>query len=88
MADGINQPGNYHGQDDEQIIIRHLYVVGINLESRKDGCEHKAPQVFATIGQHYTCNQWWQISQGPHLPDVTCGNDNEEIGAEGPYDRA
>ena len=52
LADGIYQPGNHHSQDDEQIVIRHLHVVSINLESGKNGCEHKAPQVFAPIGQH------------------------------------
>ena len=88
LADGIYQPGNHHGQDDKQIVIRHLHVVGINLESSENGCEHKAPQIFAPIGQHKSCNQWWQIGQSPHLPDVTCSNDDEEIGAEGPHDRA
>ena len=88
FADGIYQPSYHHRQDDEQIVVGHLHVVGVDLECGKDGCEHKSPQILTPISQHQSGYHWWQIGQSPHLPDVTSSNDNKEIGAEGPHDRA
>ena len=88
LADGIHQPGDDEEEDDEQIIIGHLHVVRVDLECREDCRQQQSPEVFPAIGQHQSCDQRWQISQCPHLPDVSCGNDDEEIGGKGPEDRA
>ena len=84
IADGIYQPSYHHRKDDEQIVVGHLHVVGVNLECSENGCEQESPQIFASIGQHKSCYQWWQIGQSPHLPDVSCSDDDKEIGAERP----
>ena len=88
FAYGIHQPCYYHRQNNKQIVIRHLHVVGVNLKGSEDCCKQESPQIFAPVSQHYTRNHWWQVSQRPHLPYVSCGNDNQEIGAECPYNRA
>ena len=88
FADGIHQPGNDEEEDDEQIIIGHLHVVRIDLKRREDSRHQQSPKVFPAIGQHQACNHRRQVGQCPHLPDVSCGDDDEEIGGEGPEDRA
>ena len=87
-AHGVGQPGKYHEHDDEQVVIGHLHVVGIDLEGRKDGRHNQSPQVFPSVGQHDARNQRRQIGQRPHLPDVASGNDNQEVGRERPDDAA
>ena len=59
-------------------------MVGVDLKSRKHRCQQQSPQVLALISQHDTRNHWRQIGQGPHLPDVAGGNDNQEIGGKRP----
>ena len=86
LPDGIHQPGDHHEEDDKQIVIGHLHVVGVDLKGRKHRREQQSPQIFAPISQHDTRNHWGQISQCPHLPDVACSNDNQEIGRESPDD--
>ena len=85
LPDGLDQIGNEHEQDDEQVVVGHLHVVGMHLEGGKDARQDKAPQVFAPVGQHDAGNHRGQIGQCPHLPDVAGGNDNQEIGTEGPH---
>ena len=84
FADGIHQPGYNQEEYDEQIIIGHLHVVRIDLKGREHSRQQQAPQVFPPKGKHDTGNERRQISQGPHLPYMTCGNNNQEIGREGP----
>ena len=84
----IGQPRQHHEEDDEQIVIGHLHVVGIHLEGRKDGRHDESPQIPAAVGQHQSGYHRRQIGQRHHLPDVASGNDDEEIAAEGPYHRA
>ena len=86
LLDCLYEPGDDEEKDDEQIIIGHLHVVGIDLKSREDSREQQAPKVFAPIGEHHTSNHRRQVSQCPYLPDMTCCNDDEEIGGEGPDD--
>ena len=62
-------------------------MVRIDLKRREDSRQQQAPKVFPAIGQHQTCNQRWQIGQCPHLPDVSCGDNDEEIGGESPKNR-
>ena len=84
--ESLDDEGYDHRRDDEQIVIGHLHVIGLHLEGSKDGRHHEAPQILPTIGQHDTANQGRQISQRHHLPQVTSGNDDEEIAGEGPHD--
>ena len=84
LADGFHEPRYHHEEDDEQVVVGHLDVVGANLEGSEDSCNDQSPQVFAAVGQHDTCNHRRQIGQRPHLPDVSGGNDNQEVGREGP----
>ena len=84
FSDGIHQPGDKEEEDDEQIIVGHLHVVRIDLEGREDGCQQQSPQVFPAIGQHKSCNHRWQIGQCPDFPDVSCCNNDQEIGRERP----
>ena len=86
LPDGFHEPRDDQEEDDKRIVIRHLHVVGINLEGGKDSRYHKAPQVFPAIGQYDTRNQRWQIGQRPYLPDMSGSDDNQEIGAESPDD--
>ena len=87
LDDGINQEGNDHQQDDKQIVVGHLHVVGIHFHRCKQGRHDEAPHIFPSIGQHNTANHRRQIGQGHHLPQVAGSDDNEEIGAEGPQHR-
>ena len=85
LAHGFHEPCNHHEQDDEQVIVGHLHMVGIDLKRREQGRDDQAPQVFPPVGQHDTRYHRWQIGQCPHLPDMSCGNDDEEIARERPY---
>ena len=85
LPHGIHEPCNHHEQDDEQVIVGHLHMVGIDLERSKQGRDDQAPQVFPSIGQHDTRYHRRQVGQCPHLPDMSCGDDDEEITRERPY---
>ena len=80
LPDGIHQVGNHHEEDDEEIVVSHLHVVGIHLESREDGGEEQTFQILTPISQYHARNHRRQISQCPYLPDMTCSNDNKEVG--------
>ena len=88
LQDSFYEEGQYHQQDDHQVVIRHLHVVGVHHKGCKEGCHDECPQVLAPIGQHYAANHWGQIGQRHHLPQVSGSNDNQEIGAESPKYRA
>ena len=88
LTDSLHEPSYHHEQNDKQIIIGHLYMVCIDLKSREYSCQQQSPQVLSPIGQYDTRNHRRQISQGPHLPDMACGNNNKEIGGESPDDTA
>ena len=62
-------------------------MVRVNLEGREHGRQHQSPQVFPPIGQYQSGNHRRQIGQSPHLPDMSGGDDDQEIGREGPDDR-
>ena len=85
LADGIDEPSQRHQHDDEQVVVGHLHMVGIHLESSKDGCHDETPQIFATIGQDDTGYHRRQISQCPYLPDMSRSDDDEEVAAESPH---
>ena len=80
LPDGIHQVGNHHEEDDEEIVVSHLHVVGIHLESREDGGEEQALQILTPVSQHHARNHWRQIGKCPHLPDMTGGDDDKEVG--------
>ena len=39
LLDSLHQPGNNEEKNDEQIVLCHLHMVGIDLECREDSCE-------------------------------------------------
>ena len=86
LLDGDDQEGDDHGQDDEQVIIGHLHMVGIYLKGREHRRKDQAPKVLAPIGEHDAGYHGRQIGKGHHLPDVARGDDDEEIAAERPDD--
>ena len=88
FAQCIGQPCDDHEQDDEQIVVSHLYVIGIHFESREDSRNQKTPQIFAPIGQNKAANHRRQIRKGHHSPKVSGGNDDEEVTGERPDDGA
>ena len=79
LAHSLHEPCNHHEQDDEQVIVSHLHMVGIDLKRREHSCNNQSPQVFPLIGQNDTRYHRRQVGQSPHLPDMSCGDDDEEI---------
>ena len=63
-------------------------MVGLNLKSCKQSCYNKSPYILAPISKNNTGYHRWQISKSHNLPDVSSGNNDEEITAESPYYRA
>ena len=84
--EALHNEGDDHQGDDEQIVVGHLHVVGVHLEGCEECRNDKSPKVFPSIGKHHAGNHRWQIGQRPHLPDVSSGNDDEEITGERPHD--
>ena len=84
LAQSLYEIGYDHEQHDEQIVVSHLHVVGLNLERREQTREHEAPNILAAVGEHDARNHRRQISQRNHLPDVSGGDDDEEVAAESP----
>ena len=87
FAKSIYQPGDEEEEDDEHIIIGHLHMVGVDLEGCEDSRQQETPHVFSPISKHQPGNQRRQISQSPHLPDMSGSDDNQEIGGKSPEDR-
>ena len=50
LLDGFHEPRDNQEQDDEQIVIGHLHVVGIDLKGRENCREQQAPQIASLIG--------------------------------------
>ena len=88
LLDGIDQEGDDHEEDDEEVIVCHLHVVGVHLEGSENRRYEQAPQIFTSISQHDTRNHRREISQSHHLPNMSCSNDDKEIGGECPNDGA
>ena len=86
-AQGVDGKGDDHGQNDKQVVVGHLHVVGQYLQRREEGRDDQSPQVLAPIGQHHAANHGRQVGQGHDLPDVAGGNDDEEVAREGPHHR-
>ena len=84
LAQSLHEVGYDHEQHDEQIVVGHLHVVGLNLERREQSREHEAPNILAAVGEHDARNHRRQISQRNHLPDVSGGDDDEEVATESP----
>ena len=82
------QIGKHHKEDDEHIIVGHLYVVGLYLKGCKEGGYHKSPYILAPVSQHNTAYHRRQISQCHHLPYMAGGYNDKEVAAESPYYRA
>ena len=86
FLDGIYQEGNHHEEDDKEVVISHLHVVCLHLESREDGSKEQSLEILAPIGKHHARNHRRQISQRPYLPDMSGSNDDEKVGRECPDD--
>ena len=86
LLDRLHQPRNHKEKDDEQIIIGHLHVVGVDLKGCENRREQQSPEIAPLIRQHQSRNHRRQIGQCPYLPDMAGGDDNQEIGGEGPDD--
>ena len=86
LLNRLYQPRNHKEEDDEQIIIGHLHMVGIDFKGCENRRQQQSPQIAPLIGQHQTCNHRRQIGQCPYLPDMAGCDDNQEIGGEGPDD--
>ena len=78
-SDRFNKVGYHHEEDNEQIIISHLHVVGVHFKGSEDRSNDETPQIFAPISEHNARNHRWKIGQSHDLPDVSGGNDDEEI---------
>ena len=88
LADSVYHEGYHHQQNDKQIVVGHLHVVGLHLKGGENGSHYQPRPVFAPIGQHHTRYHGRQICQGHHLPQVTGGDDDEKITGESPNNRA
>ena len=82
----LYQESDHHQQDDEEIVIGHLDVVGFHLKSCENRCEDKSPEPLAAVGHHHTRNHGWQIGQCHDFPDMSGSNDDKEIRGERPQD--
>ena len=49
LADGINKESDYEEKNNEEIVICHLHMVGVNLKCREDACYYKAWNILAFI---------------------------------------
>ncbi len=86
-GEALDKERHHHRHDDEQVVICHLHVVRIHLESRENGRHDESPEVFPAIGQHHARNHRRQVGQRPHFPDVAGGDDDEEITRKRPHNR-
>ena len=78
-SDRFNKVSYHHEEDNEQIIISHLHVVGVDFKGSEDRSNNETPQIFAPISEHNARNHRWKIGQSHDFPDVSGGNDDEEI---------
>ena len=85
LTNGIDKETNDEEEDNKEIVIGHLHMVGIDLKRREDARYGKSCKVFPPVGKQYTCYHRWQIGKCHHFPYMTCCYDDEEIAAESPY---
>ncbi len=88
FADGVNKEGDDHKEHDEQIIICHLHMVGVDFECREKACQEEALQIFPPVGKHYAAYHRRKICQRHHFPQVAGGNDYQKIAGECPHNRS
>ena len=86
LLHSLHEEGDDHEEDDHEVVIGHLHMVGQHLKSREEGRDEESGQIFSPVGQHDTSYERWQISQRPHFPDMSGRYDDEEIAGEGPHD--
>ena len=61
-------------------------MVGKYLKGRKQGCDNKSGTIAPTVGQQYAAYHRWEIGESHDFPDMTCGDDYQEIAGECPHD--
>ena len=82
--EGSNAVGQHDAEHHEAKVVAHLDVVAQNLERGEEGCHRTAPEPAAAIAENQSSNGGRHESKGHHLPDMAGGNDDEEVGREGP----
>ena len=88
LTDGFHEVGDNHEEDDEQIVIGHLHMVGFYFEGCEDRRHDEAGQVLAAVGQHDAGDHRREVGQCHYLPQVSGGDDDQKIGREGPHHTA
>ena len=78
-AYGLYQIAHHDAEHDEQKVIRHLQVIGEYLESRKQSRYGAAPKQLAAVAEHQAGNGGGDEGQSEHLPDMACGDDDEQV---------
>ena len=81
----VHKESDNHEKDEEEVVVRHLHVVSIDLKGSEHRRNDKAPKVLTPVCQNYSGNHRRQISQRHYFPQVTGGNDDEEVTGESPY---
>ena len=79
---------SYDEQDDKQEVVGHLHMVRHDLQGDEEGCQDAAGQQLAPVGKYNARYCGWDVGKGDELPDVSCGNQDEEVGRKSPHDAA
>src|SRR3712207_3054981 len=75
----------HHEEDDKQVIIGHLHMVGMYFKSRENSSDDKSGYQLASESQHDACYHRWQIGQRHYFPYMSGRYNNKEIAGESPY---
>ena len=84
FARGFYTVGDDQEEHHKEEIVGHLWVVAIELQTGEEGSDECTPQVFAAIGEHQTGDGGGNETECGNFPQVTSGNDDEEIARERP----
>ena len=87
LPQGTDEEADDEECHDEEEIVGHLQVVADELEGGEEGCNRHAFEEFPAIAENQTGDGGRDESERQHFPEVTGGNDDEEIGGERPHHR-
>ena len=87
FAPCLHAVGNGEEEHDEQEVVGHLQVVGHHLQGGEQG-RHAARQQPAAVDEHHAAYRGRDVGQGDEFPDVSGGDEDEEVGREGPQHAA
>ena len=51
LPDGIHEETYYKEEDDKEVIVGHLHVIGIDFEGREYARNYQSCKVFSSISQ-------------------------------------